>query len=160
MSDAEPEATCPSSSCSPGHLLLGIVRPDGTLAALRPPPAVDAAFVERATAAGSRPPEARFRFAGPCVTGACHHWSDQRCRLGDAVARAAPLDADDAPPPPCAIRSTCRWWSQTGRAACRVCPRVVHTPAPAPAGTRTLADGPHPTADDSHPAADGPRPPA
>ncbi|MEV7779917.1 hypothetical protein [Kitasatospora sp. NPDC088351] len=71
-------ATCPSSLCAPGHLLLGIVRQDGTVAALRPPPAVDAEFTARASAPGLRPPEARFRFAGPCVEAACGQWEGDR----------------------------------------------------------------------------------
>jgi hypothetical protein len=119
------QLTCPSSTCSPGHLLIGIVRSDGTTVGVRPPLAIDDHFVATANAAGSRPPEARFRFAGPCVTSRCRHWADQRCSLGDLVASGAPTD--DAPPPPCAIRPTCRWWAQSGVAACRVCPMVVHT---------------------------------
>ncbi|MFJ9611940.1 hypothetical protein ACIRS1_36970 [Kitasatospora sp. NPDC101176] len=130
-------ATCPSSTCSPGHLLLGIVRPDGTVAALRQPITVDAEFAERAAAPGRRPAESRFRFAGPCVGAACRQWEDERCSLGDALAQAGRESgaADtDAPLPPCAIRPTCRWWLQGGPAACHVCTRVVHTAAPPEAG--------------------------
>ncbi|MFD7582531.1 hypothetical protein [Kitasatospora sp. NPDC059817] len=137
-------ATCPSSLCAPGHLLLGIVRQDGTVAALRPPLTVDAEFTARASAPGLRPPEARFRFAGPCVEAACGQWEGSRCSLGDAVAHAAyevGADDPDAPLPPCAVRSTCRWWQQSGSAVCRVCDRIVHT-TKAPAETtssRTLS---------------------
>ncbi|MGW3045335.1 hypothetical protein ACWC9T_36080 [Kitasatospora sp. NPDC001159] len=123
-------ATCPSSLCAPGHLLLGIVRPDGTVAALRRPLTVDAEFAARASAPGLRPPEARFRFAGPCVGSACGQWEADRCTLGDALAVAAQeIGADDAggPPPPCAVRPTCRWWQQGGPAVCHVCDRIVHT---------------------------------
>ncbi|WP_051836389.1 hypothetical protein [Streptomyces sp. NRRL WC-3742] len=122
--------TCPSSLCAPGHLLLGIVRPDGTVTALRRPLTVDADFAARASAPGLRPPEARFRFAGPCVEAACGQWEGDRCSLGDAVAHAAQeVGADDpgAPLPPCAVRSSCRWWQQSGSTACRVCDRIVHT---------------------------------
>jgi len=126
MTAAEPPArTCPSSSCEPGNLLLGIVRPDGTLAGVRPPLELDATFVARAHA-GERPPEARMRFAGPCVTSRCRHWSGERCGVADLVADAAP-DGHRADLPPCPIRATCRWWSQRGAAACRICPAVVHT---------------------------------
>jgi hypothetical protein len=122
-------ATCPSSSCSPGNLLLGIVRPNGTVAALRPPIQVDATFVAKASNNDHRPPESRFRFAGPCVMSACRHWSSDRCGLGDAVAGAARTVGEDFVPPPCAIRSSCRWWRQNGSSACQVCPLIVHTPA-------------------------------
>lgn len=142
MTDGQPVGTaaaaagamCPSSSCGPDRLLIGIVRPDGTVAALHRPLRVDAEFTERASAEGRRPPEARFRFAGPCATSACGHWAEERCALGDTVARAgAALDQDGALPA-CAIRSSCRWWAQGGPDSCRVCSRIVHTttvPGPA-----------------------------
>ncbi|MFE2151524.1 hypothetical protein ACFXAO_16010 [Streptomyces lavendulae] len=113
-----------------GHLLLGIVRPDGTVAALRPPLLVSTEFAERAAAPGLRPPEARFRFAGPCVESACTQWAAGRCSLGDVVAglgRSERAGGDALTPPPCAVRPTCRWWAQGGADACRVCPRIVHT---------------------------------
>jgi hypothetical protein len=108
-----------------GNLLIGIVRPDGTVASLRHPLEVDERFVERATAGGQRPPEARFRFAGACVTSACRHWTGERCGVGDAVSRAAVNEQSVLAP--CAIRPMCRWWHQGGPAACSVCPHIVHT---------------------------------
>ncbi|ADP82639.1 hypothetical protein [Pseudofrankia inefficax] len=135
-------ATCPSSSCEPGHLLIGIVRPDGTTAGVWPPLPIDEAFVASARAA-DRVPEARLRFAGPCVTSQCHQWHGDRCRIGDLVAgqpQAAVGPGAAAAPPPCAIRATCRWWSQNGVAACRSCPKVVHTRADQPDGR--VADDP------------------
>ncbi|MFD5463087.1 hypothetical protein ACFWIQ_09720 [Kitasatospora sp. NPDC127059] len=128
--DAGGGATCPSSSCAPGHLLLGIVRPDGSVAALHPPLPVSTEFAERAAAPGLRPPEARFRFAGPCVGSACRQWAEDRCSLGDTVSelgRAERAAGGEFAPPPCAVRPTCRWWAQGGADACRVCPRIVHT---------------------------------
>jgi hypothetical protein len=145
----EPARSCPSSSCAEGHLLIGIVRPDGTIAPVRPPLELDAPFVRRAEASG-RAPESRMRFAGPCVTDRCRHWiagpdaepdagpdarpgggpmPGPRCGLADLVADAAPAGPEAAatPLPPCAIRSTCRWWAQRGASACRVCPQIVHT---------------------------------
>jgi hypothetical protein len=120
-----PDQTCPSSTCTPGHLLLGIVRPDGTLAQVSPPLELDETFVRRARA-GERAPEARMRFAGPCVTSRCRQWTGARCGVADLVADAAPT-GDQERLPPCPIRATCRWWSQRGAAACRICPSVVHT---------------------------------
>lgn len=96
---ARAETTCPSSLCAPGHQLLGIVRPDGTVAALRQPLTVDAEFAARASAPGLRPPEARFRFAGPCVGAACIQWEgavlSQR-RDGGRRPRARPPDGSRA----------------------------------------------------------------
>ncbi|MCX4851272.1 hypothetical protein [Streptomyces sp. NBC_00893] len=91
---------------------------------------MDADFAARASAPGQRPPEARFRFAGPCVGAACGQWEGERCSLGDAVAEAGrevSADGLGGPLPPCAVRPTCRWWRQGGAAVCRVCPRIVHT---------------------------------
>lgn len=127
-----PARTCPSSSCTPGNLLLGIVRPDGTLAQVRPPLELDETFVERARA-GERAPETRMRFAGPCVTSQCRQWTGDRCGVADLVADTAaglPTAVAAGLPaglPPCAIRATCRWWAQRGADACRICPAVVHT---------------------------------
>jgi hypothetical protein len=69
-----------------------------------------------------RPTEV-FRFAAPCQTSACSHWSGQDCKLVDRI-------VDLIPPaslllPTCRIRPECRWFSQAGRAACTRCPRVV-----------------------------------
>ncbi|MEU7020426.1 hypothetical protein ABZ990_07170 [Streptomyces sp. NPDC046203] len=109
------------------------------MAALHPPLPVTAAFAERAAAPGMRPPEARFRFAGPCVESACRQWAEGRCSVGDEVAgrgrakratqgsHGSHGDSGAPAPPPCAIRSTCRWWAQGGADACRICPGVVHT---------------------------------
>ncbi|WP_432840898.1 hypothetical protein [Dactylosporangium sp. CA-092794] len=123
-----PARTCPSSMCAPGNLLIGVVRPDGTLAPVRPPLELDAVFVDRATA-GERPAEARMRFAGPCVTSQCRHWRDQRCGVADLAADAAAAGVP-AELPACPIRATCRWWAQRGAAACRVCQTIVHTRYP------------------------------
>lgn len=118
------ELTCPSSHCAPGNLLIGIVAGDRSIVPVRAPLAVDETFVEQAHEASERPPEARFRFAGRCVTSACRQWSGSRCGIGDIVAAA---DPGSQPLQPCAIRPTCRWWAQNGPAACRGCTLVVHT---------------------------------
>ncbi len=116
--------------CSPGNLLFGIIRPDGRVVALQPPLPVTQTFADKASAAGRRPPEARFRFAGPCVTSDCLHWKDERCGLGDAVARTAESRGPAAKVAHCAIRPSCRWWHEQGGSACQVCPRIAHTEAP------------------------------
>lgn len=113
--------TCPSARCEAGATLLGIVTGDGTVAYLSPPLQIDQAFVDRA--AEGRPPEQRFRFAAPCVESGCGRWTGSRCEVIDAVATA-----EVEPPaelPQCSIRSSCRWFAQSGRDACGVCPLVL-----------------------------------
>ena len=121
--------TCPSSSCAPGHVLLGIVRPDGTVAGVRPALVVDEEFV-RLAQRHDVPPEARMRFAGECVESACGHWAEGRCAVADLVAPAGTGRAEDGLAP-CPVRSSCRWWHQAGARACGACPTVVHTRRPA-----------------------------
>lgn len=121
--------TCPSRDCASGNLLIGVVRADGTVARMHPPTEIDDRFVDRACHASSRPAEARFRFSGPCVTGACENWTGTRCGVSDAITAAvSPECLPLQPLPRCEIRPTCRWWSQNGTAACRMCSLIVHTP--------------------------------
>jgi len=118
------ECTCPSGRCRPGSLLLGIVTSSGRVAYLRPPPTVDEEFVERA--GEGRLPEARFRFAEPCVEDGCANWTDGgRCAVADRV--VATTEDASAPLPPCGIRASCRWFAQAGRQACAGCPLVLHS---------------------------------
>ena len=125
-------ATCPSAPCKEGALLLGIVLADGRVAFAQDRMVVDKAFVEHATAPGSHPPETRFRFGSPCAKGACHQWTGSRCGVIDAVLDeahsqdiAAVDEGGDTDLPACAIRATCRWFEQSGAAACHVCDLVV-----------------------------------
>ena len=129
--DTPAALTCPSSHCAPGNLLIGIVSGDGAIVPVRPPLPVDETFVDGARQASERPPEARFRFAGRCVTSSCRQWTGSRCSIGDIVAASRP---DPEPLQPCVIRPTCRWWLQNGPAACHGCTLVAHT-----------APGEHPT---------------
>jgi hypothetical protein len=122
--------TCPSGRCRDGAVLLGVVGPEGAVGFVSPPMVVDDEFVRRARAA-DRPPEARFRFAEPCVEDACGHWTGDRCGVVDGVlgsrAGAATAEARVGLLPRCGIRRSCRWFAQRGAEACAVCPLVVHT---------------------------------
>jgi hypothetical protein len=125
--------TCPSGRCRPGNLLLGIVTSSGELAYVRPPPVIDEEFV--AVAEQGRLPEARFRFAEPCVESGCTNWTgDGRCSVADRVVAAQDDGAAAGGLPACGIRSTCRWFAQVGREACRGCPFVLHSEVSATAG--------------------------
>lgn len=68
-------------------------------------------------------PREVFRFAAPCQTDQCTHWSGHDCQLVHRITRLVP--AASLVTPPCTIRSTCRWFSQAGRSACFRCPTVV-----------------------------------
>jgi hypothetical protein len=116
---------CPSGPCEEGALLLGVMTGGGTVAYVQPPTRVDADFVARARALGR--PESRFRFSTPCSEGGCPQWTGNSCAVIDNVLEEeAPLDTvASGRLPRCAIRSTCRWFSQRGPAACAVCPLVV-----------------------------------
>ncbi|MCC7539349.1 MAG: hypothetical protein IT379_24205 [Deltaproteobacteria bacterium] len=69
-----------------------------------------------------RPTEV-FRFAAPCQQGVCAHWSGSDCRLVERIVDLLPATALTLPR--CAIRGECRWFAQSGGAACRRCPQVV-----------------------------------
>jgi len=123
-SRAEPQRTCPSAPCEPGATLLGVVNADGSVGYLTPPLQIDDDFVQRAKQ--GRDPERRFRFANTCVEGGCKQWTGTRCGVIDrALADGVGNDAARAGLPHCAIRSTCRWFAQSGADACGACPLVV-----------------------------------
>lgn len=127
---------CPSHVCVEGAALIGVVGPDATVTYVTPSPVVDREFVAAADAAGR--PERRFRFAAPCVEGDCTRWTGSRCGVVDLALTVAPhvgIEPDDgAPLPRCSIRARCRWFAQSGRSACRVCPQVVNVQPADPPG--------------------------
>lgn len=114
---------CPSAPCVDGALLVGVKTESGRLAYVQPPTRIDAAFVARAREMGR--PESRFRFSLPCIEAGCPQWTGSGCGVVDhVIAEEGPGDPA-APLPNCAIRSSCRWYAQSGREACAVCPLVV-----------------------------------
>jgi hypothetical protein len=56
------------------------------------PISIDAAFIARMDAQGSR--ERRFRFAAPCVEGGCPQWTGDGCGIADMA-----VDAMSTTPP-------------------------------------------------------------
>jgi len=131
-SDPEsPSALCPSTTCHEGAKIIAVLGEDGRLGYLRPALLVDERFDRDARREGD--PESRFRFADECVQTACEHWSDQHCRLIGQLAGAPSAPKAEAGTadelPRCDIRATCRWFAQSGRSACAVCPVVVYRPS-------------------------------
>jgi len=124
------ELTCPSARCKEGAIFLGVFGQDGRLGYLTPRMTVDADFVEQVQLA--RAPEARFRFAQPCIEHECAHWAGSDCGLINQVINASSVRMTASQRggvlPHCAIRTSCRWYAQTGCTACAVCPSVVYDP--------------------------------
>ena len=118
----DPGALCPSARCEDGAILLGVVASDGRVAYLTPEVRIDPDFVARA--ALGRAPERRFRFAQPCATADCGHWTGSRCGLVEHAMAETPATVPTALPR-CSIRRECRWFAEQGRRACQVCPRVI-----------------------------------
>ena len=120
--------TCPSSPAVAGARLFGMRDDDGQIRPLRTALIVDEGFIESARRGGS--PEARFRFAGPCVEGACKQWTGSACGVIARVMAAIEGDAEIAAEPlrPCPIRADCRWFAEHGAAACKPCRYVVTDP--------------------------------
>ena len=113
---------CPSATCHSGALLLGVVNSDQKITFLNKPVKIDADFVEKAIKAGQ--PEQRLRFAGNCAKSGCSQWNG-RCGVIDKALTVMNEAINNAPLPECSIRNQCRWFSQTGADACKVCPMIV-----------------------------------
>jgi hypothetical protein len=79
-----------------------------------------------------------FRFAAPCAESGCQHFDGARCGLGQKLARTIPVAVQRLPA--CRIRSSCRWFSEQGGAACRRCPLVVTTNYRPSSALREAAD--------------------
>jgi hypothetical protein len=123
---------CPSYRCEDGAILLGIVQADGHVAYAAERLVVDQHFVEQASL--GRTPEKRFRFSGGCVEQNCKQWTGDRCGVIDNVLIDLGANFAAADLPQCSIRSDCRWFKQSGAAACRVCPEVITELSFAPCG--------------------------
>ncbi len=78
---------------------------------------------ELVEATGPARPTEVLRVAAHCMGDGCGHFDGHACTLATRVAQM--LDPVVASPPRCAIRPTCRWFRQEGRAACLRCPQVV-----------------------------------
>jgi hypothetical protein len=118
----DPDAVlCPSFGCEAGAMLIGIILPNGRVAFAADKIVIDQEFV--AAAREGRSAESRFRFAGPCVRTGCRQWTGERCGVID---RLLPLNQSESNElPECAIRPQCRWFRQSGPAACAICPEVI-----------------------------------
>lgn len=64
-----------------------------------------------------------LRIAAPCAGHSCQHFDGNRCQLVSRTVKYLEPVVDKLPA--CAIRSSCRWWAEQGKAACCRCPQVI-----------------------------------
>jgi len=67
--------------------------------------------------------EERFRFSGKCIQHGCHQWENGKCGLIEKVIQLHQNPASNSPQN-CAIRNSCRWYSQEKELACANCSEV------------------------------------
>ena len=121
---ADRRLSCPSAQPGcPDSVVFGIV--EGTVDAPRMTPLAKPLAVSPEILALSGPvnPTEVFRFSAPCAECACKHFQEGECSLVGRIVRNLPMVSDRLRP--CAIRPTCRWFAQEGRAACLRCPQIV-----------------------------------
>jgi hypothetical protein len=118
---------CPSAPADIASILLGVIKPDGSVAFLPEQIEVSREFLE--VAAKGRTLESRFRFSTTCRAGACKQWANDECslpaRLANTPTQASAARGRETYIPKCSIRDQCRWFDQEGLAACRICPLVI-----------------------------------
>lgn len=123
---------CPSSQADPGKgVVFGVIggtpsNPRVSYLALPLP-------VTRELLALADPvrPTEVFRIGAPCARNGCQHYDGNRCGLVQQIVAA--ISPVVTAPPPCRLRSRCRWWHEEGNAACTRCPLVVtEQPNPTP----------------------------
>lgn len=118
------ELLCPSAPPAKHSIVLGVVRPDGSVAYLRDRLPVDPALLTPTP--DGRAPEQRLRFASPCQSAGCRQWVDGRCSVPERFSSVVAQEGHERRElPRCSIRADCRWFHQEGPSACRICPLVV-----------------------------------
>lgn len=86
---------------------------------------------------GDLPATRVLRIASRCVEGQCTHFDGANCRLAQRIVDQLSPVVDGLPP--CAIRRTCRWFAQEGRAACERCPQIATVTSQQEPGLATVA---------------------
>ncbi len=117
-----PGLTCPSGRARPGAQLFALRGADGKLRHLGKTLAVSDAASAEMRRQGN--PEAHMRFAEPCQQHRCTQWTGGGCGLVGRLLAMAP-EAQEGAAGRCAIRGSCRWFSQEGWSACAMCPEIA-----------------------------------
>ena len=115
--------TCPSSTLAEDAVLLGLVNENNEIDFIENKIIVNNTFV--AAAQNGTPAEQRFRFANKCVKSGCSQWTGSRCGVIDEVLNTIEEKYWKDTLPNCSIRDNCRWFSQNGANACKVCSYVI-----------------------------------
>jgi hypothetical protein len=103
--------------------MIGMVKEDGHVDMMEVPLPVDQHFVE--VASRGRMPESRFRFSNKCIRCGCAQWTGSRCGIIDKILDNVTSLPEPEGLPQCSIRPGCRWYSQRGADACKVCPFII-----------------------------------
>ena len=115
---------CPSAKAKEGARLIGVRQDDGTITILPQALPVDEEFLANARL-HDEVVEQRFRFANKCVESGCTQWTGKSCGVADEMVRHLEKVTPDSTIRACAIRPHCRWYHQSGAAACRMCKYVI-----------------------------------
>lgn len=116
--------TCPSAQFKKGSLLIGVRNEKDEMDILENPIKVNQEIHDQLSEPGTKPEKA-LRFANKCVQSGCKQWTGTKCGVIDKVLNDIEENFRKATLPTCAIRDTCRWFSQRGAEACKVCPMVT-----------------------------------
>jgi len=68
-------------------------------------------------------PEKHFRFTMRCRDSGCAQWEDGMCSIASAL-KNSEVNIDTKLSA-CGIRKACRWFSQEGEKACKLCKYIV-----------------------------------
>jgi hypothetical protein len=121
---AEESKLCPSATCSTTASLLGIVQENKKVKLLETPVKLTDEFIRTELEFGE--PERRFRFSDKCVKSGCKQWTGAACGVISELSSMNPsIEDDETHLPKCFIRRTCRWYSQEGGRACKICLFVI-----------------------------------
>ncbi|MCW3127801.1 MAG: hypothetical protein JWO03_3459 [Bacteroidetes bacterium] len=115
---------CPSHTYIPGVKLIGIRNDDGTVSILPEALEVPSDFYQKCESNGFKPEE-RFRFTDVCKESGCKNWNKGRCGVSDTILEFKDSTGVDRNSTHCSIRSQCRWFSQNGFDACRMCKYII-----------------------------------
>ncbi len=117
------DKTCPSSKFTKGSLLIGIKNEEEEMELLADPIKITEEVYLEIKSLGVKPEKA-VRVANKCIKSGCRQWTGEKCGVIDDALDKVENQFLKNHVPECAIRTTCRWYSQQGEIACKVCPLV------------------------------------
>lgn len=65
-----------------------------------------------------------LRISAPCMENRCQYFDGAKCRLAKVISEEG-ISRKKLSVPFCAIRDTCRWYTERGHDACRMCRYIV-----------------------------------